>query len=247
MTEELSGTPDEILKKLEQAEELFDKLEKLEIPDGVKDKAKEKWAVKLESLAIKGSESSYDEKEQDYDATRVMRYNDALFLLGELEDAIVWVNTATPLALAGDAVLAQIENAEKILEGIYKFASEILKLFQKGFSWSQVATILWNSLTRFIIVWTVSTMKKNTEMNLSLVKTYIVKARAKAFPQAFAGRRLRRKRSRFRLEPKPIPIPKVKRTWYGKKKKAKAEPIVEKPKAKRGRKPRVPREDVPKP
>jgi hypothetical protein len=247
MTEELIGTPDEILKKLELAEELFDKLEKLEIPDGVKDKAKEKWAVKLESLAIKGSESSYDEKEQDYDATRVMRYSDALFLLGELEDSIVWVNTATPFALAGDAVLAEIENAEKILEGVYKFASEVLKLFKKGFSWSQVGTILWNSLTRFIIVWTVSTMKKNTEMNLSLVKTYIVKARAKAFPQAFAGRRLRRKRSRFRMEPKPIAPPKVKRTWYGKKKKAEEEPIIQKPKLKRGRKPRVPREDVPKP
>ena len=249
MTEELIGTPDEILKKLEQAEELFDKLEKLEIPDGVKDKAKEKWAVKLESLAIKGSESSYDEKEQDYDATRVMRYSDALFLLGELEDAIVWVNTATPFALAGDAVLAEIENAEKILEGVYKFASEILKLFKKGFSWSQVGTILWNSLTRFIIVWTANTMKKNTEMNFALVKTYIVKARAKAFPQAFAGRRLRRKRSRFRLAPKTIEIPKVKRSIFGRKKKAKAEKVVEKPKPKlkRGRKPRVPREDVPKP
>jgi hypothetical protein len=249
MSEELIGTPDEILKKLEQAEDLFDKLEKLEIPDGVKDKAKEKWAVKLDALAIKGSESSYDEKEQDYDATRVMRYIDALYLLGELEDAIVWVNTATPFALAGDALLAELETADKILEGIYQFTSEVLKLFKKGFSWSQVLTILWNALTRFIIVWTVNTMKANTQMNLALVKTYIVKARAKAFPQSFTGRRLRKKRSRFRLDPKPIETPKVKRSIFGRKKKAKAEKVVEKPKpkAKRGRKPRVPREDVPKP
>lgn len=245
MTDELVGTPDEILKKLEAAEKLFDELAKLELPDGVKDKAQGKWALKLESLAIKGSESKYDEEDEAYDKTRVMSYSDALYLLGELEDAIVWANTATPFALAADAVLAEIENAEKILEGIYKFASEVLKLFKKGFSWAEVMRILWASLTRFIIVWTASTMKKNTEMNLALVKTYIGKARAKAFPQPMKGRHLRRKRSRFRMEPKPIQTPKVKRTWYGKKKKPEAEPIVQKPKAKRGPKPRVPREDVP--
>ena len=44
MSEELVGTPDEILKKLEQAEKLFDELEKIELPDGVKDKAAQKWA-----------------------------------------------------------------------------------------------------------------------------------------------------------------------------------------------------------
>lgn len=248
MSEELVGTPDEILKKLEQAEKLFDELEKIELPDGVKDKAAQKWALKLESLAIKGSESTYDEEEQAYDETRVMSYSDALYLLGELEDAISWANVASPLALAGDAVLAEIENAAKILEGAYKFLSEVLTLFKKGFSWSEVGRILWASLTRFLIVWTASTMKKNTQMNLAIGKAYILKARAKAFPQPMKGRHLRRKRSRFRLDSAPIPKPpKVKRTWYGKKKKAKAEPIVEKPKSKPGRKPRVPREDVPKP
>lgn len=211
MSEELVGTPDEILKKLEQAEQLFDELEKIELPDGVKDKAQQKWALKLESLAIKGSESTYDEEEQAYDETRVMSYSDALDLLGELEDAISWANVASPLALAGDAVLAEIENAAKILEGVYKFASEVLQLFRKGFSWSEVGRILWASLTRFLIVWTASTMKKNTQMNLAIGKAYILKARAKAFPQAPSGRRLRRKRSRFRLAPKTIEIPKVKR------------------------------------
>ena len=249
MSDELVGTPEEIKEKLNLAEKLFEELEKVELPDGVKDKAKAKWGIKLESLAIKGSETKYDDKEQAYDETRVMSYAAALELLGDYEDALVFANVASPLAIAIDAVAAEIENAEKILEGVYNFASEVLKLFKKGFSWSQVLTILWNSLTRFIVVWTVSTMKKNTEMNLALVKTYIVKARGKAFPQTQTGRRLRRKRSRFRLDPKTIETPKVKRSLFGRKKKAKAEKVVEKPKpkAKRGRKPRVPREDVPKP
>jgi len=247
MSEELVGSPDEILKKLEKAEELFDELEKIEVPDGVKDHAAEKWTLKLEGLAIKGSESTYDEEEQAYDGTRVMSYDAALELLAELEDAIVFANVSSPLAVAGDAVLAEIENGQKILEGAYKFLSEIIAMFKKGFSWDEVLRVLWASLTRFLIVWTANTMKASTKMNLALVKTYIVKARAKAFPQADATRHLRRKRSRFRLEAQTVPVPKPKRTWFGKKKKQKAEPIPEKLKEKRGPKPRVPRDDKPKP
>jgi hypothetical protein len=247
MSEELVGTPEEILEKLEKAEELFEKLEKIEMPDGVKDHAKEKWALKLEALAINRAESEYDEDEQAYDNTRVMSYDAALILLGELEDSIVWANVASPLGVAGDAILAEIENAQKILEGFYQLAKEIFTMLQKGFSWAEIWKILWGSLTRFIVVWTANTMKASTEMNLALVKTFIVKARAKAFPQADATRHLRRKRSRFRLEAQTVPTPKPKRTWYGKKKKQKAETVEPKPKEKRGPKPRVPRDDKPKP
>jgi hypothetical protein len=68
-----------------------------------------------------------------------------LELLGDFEDALVFANVASPLALALDAVASEIENADKILEGVYNFASEIIKLFQKGFSWQQVLQILWAS------------------------------------------------------------------------------------------------------
>lgn len=247
MSEELVGSPEEILQKLEKAEELFEQLEKIEMPDGVKDHAKEKWSLKLEALAINRAESEYDEDEQAYDGTRVMSYDAALELLGELEDAIVWSNVASPLGVAGDSILAEIENAQKILESIYNIGKEIVTMFKKGFSWAEIGRILWSSLTRFLIVWTASTMKQSTKMNLALVKTYIGKARAKAFPQADATRHLRRKRSRFRLEAQTVPTPKPKRSWYGKKKKQKAEPIPEKLKEKRGPKPRVPRDDKPKP
>ena len=247
MSEDLVGSPEEILEKLNKAEELFEKLEKIEMPDGVKDHGKEKWALKLEALAINRADSQYDEDEQAYDGTRVMSYDAALTLLGEFEDSIVWANVASPLGVAGDAILAEIENAQKILEGFYELAKEIFTMLKKGFSWAEIMRILWGSLTRFLVVWTVSTMQASTKMNLALVQIYIVKARAKAFPQANATRHLRRKRSRFRLEAQVVPTPKPKRTWYGKKKKQKVEAVTEKPKEKRGPKPRVPRDDKPKP
>jgi len=244
VSEGLSGSPEDIRRKLEEAEQLFEQLEKVELPDGVKDHAGKKWRLKLEGLAIKGADSTYDEDEQAYDETRVMSYDAALELLSDFEDAIIFANVASPLATAGDAVLAEIENAQKVLEGAYKLLSEIISMFKKGFSWDEVLKVLWGALTRFVVVWTASTMKKSTQMNLALARAWILKARAKAFPQANKGRRLRRKRSRFRLEPDPAPKPK--RTWFGKRKKVKGKMVIPKAKEPRGPKPRVPRDEKPK-
>jgi len=178
------------IEKLDQGIALLKKLEAIEIPENLKQAAKEEWVEHLGPIANLLALTIYPRAQRMEDKTRAVRVADVITLLQWMETEQIDAGVTNVLDVIADGITATYQLGYRIAEGVVAIVRSYFRDAEDA------NAILIALLTHFISALSAGEIVKQLKSTVAIGSKFAGHVRDAALPQRSATRHVRVKRSR---------------------------------------------------
>jgi len=183
----MSESPQDIEKRLEEADKFLEILSEAEFPARASRSVQARWLKKLDEKADIGASMLYGEDEREAHAQRAISAERAIAILRRYETELVKTQIEGPVW----TIAKTVGNfyGVGIVRGVLNIISHWREIWESKDFWFEM-------MKRLIVMTSIATIKKNLKAAAAVRDDFVGVAKAAAWPQRGGTRHVRRKRSR---------------------------------------------------